>query len=83
VGAPAEDLVAVVRLLVDAPRAVSAEAVETPAGDVELRLRVAAATAKAAATAGMAALPRIASACPPGTSTSMAVSAARTAIGTA
>jgi predicted RNA-binding protein YlqC (UPF0109 family) len=41
-GAPAEDLVAVVRLLVDAPRAVSAEAVDTPAGEVELRLRVAA-----------------------------------------
>jgi len=42
VGAPAEDLVAVVRLLVDAPRAVSAETAAGD-GDVELRLRVAAA----------------------------------------
>ncbi|MCM2270558.1 MAG: KH domain-containing protein [Thermoanaerobaculia bacterium] len=40
---PAEDLVAVVRLLVDDPRAVSAEAVVTEQGEVELRLRAAAA----------------------------------------
>jgi len=38
---PAEDLVALVRLLVDDPRAVSAVAVEGDGGDVELRLRVA------------------------------------------
>lgn len=38
---PAEDLVAVVRLLVDDPRAVWAEAVETPEGETELELRVA------------------------------------------
>lgn len=37
---PAEDLVAVVRLLVDDPRAVSAEAAEV-GGETELRLRVA------------------------------------------
>jgi len=40
VGTPAEDLVAVVRLLVDDPRAVSAEAVEYDDG-VELELEVA------------------------------------------
>ena len=38
---PAEDLVAVVRLLVDEPRSVSADAVETPEGTIELELRVA------------------------------------------
>jgi uncharacterized protein len=40
---PAEDLVAVVRLLVDDPRAVRAAAVETADGEVELEVRVAAA----------------------------------------
>lgn len=43
VATPADDLVAVVRLLVDDPRAVAAEAVAGPEGEVELRLRVAAA----------------------------------------
>lgn len=38
---PAEDLVAVVRLLVDDPRAVSVEAVETASGGTELEIRVA------------------------------------------
>ena len=39
---PADDLVAVVRLLVDDPRAVAVEPVVVPEGEVELRLRVAA-----------------------------------------